>query len=118
MINPNDVLTIFIASNEGLDRLVPSVYNSVFVNKSSNDILIFKNQHTISEYITITDFNNPLISNTSVVKQNNAGSNLAFTKNPPYVMITDFSGYESNIMSSISINSHIILHFISGAIKY
>ncbi|MFM1929322.1 MAG: hypothetical protein RL387_650, partial [Bacteroidota bacterium] len=64
------------------------------------------------------DFINSISNNSSIVIKNKANSNLIFSKNPPYVMITDLTGYESNILSSISINSKISLHFISSAIKY
>ena len=117
-INSNSIITLFVPSNEGLERFNPQTLDAVFVNKSSNAILNFINNHSINEFKITDDFNNLISNSSNIVIQNKANSNLIFSKNPPYVMITDMAGYESNILSSITINSNISLHFISSAIKY
>jgi hypothetical protein len=117
-INSNSIITLFVPSNEGLERFNPQILDAVFMNRNNYEIINFINNHSINEFKNTDDFINSISNNSSIVIKNKANSNLIFSKNPPYVMITDLTGYESNILSSISINSKISLHFISSAIKY
>lgn len=117
-INPNISITVFVPSNEGLERLNTQIFKQVFINKNYNDVLNFINNHSLNEIKNSEQLNNAFSNSSSYVYLNNANSNLIFSKNPPYIMITDLSGYESNILSSKTINTKVVLHFISGVIKY